>query len=114
VETARRYVESGEFLWNAGIFVFRADVILEAFSKHMPEMQKGLDALRKVAGKRTFAECSSACSRSCPPLSIDYGVMEKATNIAVAAGRLRLVRRGLLRGDSRRCARRRERQRACR
>lgn len=85
-ETARRYVESGEYLWNAGIFVFRADVILAAFDQHMPEMKKGLDALRKAAGKRTFASVLKRVFPKLPSISIDYGVMEKATNIAVLPG----------------------------
>jgi mannose-1-phosphate guanylyltransferase len=86
VETARRYLESGEYLWNAGIFVFRADVILEAFGQHMPEMKKGLEALRKAVGKRTWPAVLKRVFPKLPSLSIDYGVMEKASNIAVLPG----------------------------
>jgi len=86
VETARRYLESGEYVWNAGIFVFRADVILEAFAQHMPEMKKGLEALRKAAGKRTWPAVLKRVFPKLPSLSIDYGVMEKASNIAVLPG----------------------------
>ncbi|WP_426754984.1 mannose-1-phosphate guanylyltransferase [Myxococcus sp. Y35] len=86
LETARGYVSSGDYLWNGGIFVFRADVILEAFAKHMPEMQKGLDALRKAVGKRTFGGVLKKVFPKLPSISIDYGVMEKASNIAVLPG----------------------------
>jgi mannose-1-phosphate guanylyltransferase len=85
-ETARRYVESGEYLWNAGIFVFRADVILEAFARHMPEMKKGLEALREAVGRRTYPAVLKRVFPKLPSLSIDYGVMEKASNIAVLPG----------------------------
>ncbi|WP_338863538.1 mannose-1-phosphate guanylyltransferase [Myxococcus stipitatus] len=86
VETARGYVSSGEFLWNGGIFVFRADVILAAFAQHMPEMKKGLEALRKTVGKRTYAAALKKVFPKLPSISIDYGVMEKASNIAVLPG----------------------------
>jgi mannose-1-phosphate guanylyltransferase len=86
VVTAASYLESGQYLWNAGIFVFRADVILDAFAQHMPEMQKGLDALRQAAGKRTYAGVLKRVFPKLPSISIDYGVMEKAPNIAVLPG----------------------------
>ncbi len=86
LETARAYVASGDYLWNGGIFVFRVDVILEAFARHMPEMQKGLDALRKAVGKRTFGAVLKKVFPKLPSTSIDYGVMEKAANIAVLPG----------------------------
>ncbi|MBJ6760012.1 mannose-1-phosphate guanylyltransferase [Corallococcus sp. H22C18031201] len=86
LETARAYVSSGEYAWNGGIFVFRADVILEAFAKHMPQMQKGLDALAKAVGKRTFGAVLKRVFPKLPSISIDYGVMEKASNIAVLPG----------------------------
>ncbi|GHG94539.1 mannose-1-phosphate guanylyltransferase [Comamonas sp. JC664] len=86
LDTARGYVKSGDYLWNGGIFVFRVDVILEAFAKHMPEMQKGLDTLRKAAGKRTFGGVLKKVFPKLPSISIDYGVMEKAANIAVLPG----------------------------
>jgi mannose-1-phosphate guanylyltransferase len=85
-ETARRYVESGEFLWNAGIFLFRADTILAAFAEHMPEMSKGLEALRESVGKRTHAAVLKRVFPKLPSVSIDYGVMEKAKNLAVLPG----------------------------
>ncbi len=86
LQTAQGYVSSGEYLWNGGIFVFRADVMLQAFARHMPEMQKGLDALRAAMGKRTFPAVLKKVFPKLPSISIDYGVMEKAANIAVLPG----------------------------
>lgn len=86
VKTAEGYLASGEYLWNAGIFLFRADVILEAFAQHMPEMSKGLEALRAAVGKRTFSSVLKRVFPKLPSVSIDYGVMEKAGNLAVLPG----------------------------
>jgi mannose-1-phosphate guanylyltransferase len=84
--TAQGYLASGDYLWNGGIFVFRADAILAALAQHMPEMQKGLEALRKSVGKRTYAGVLKRVFPKLPSQSIDYGVMEKASNIAVLPG----------------------------
>lgn len=86
VATARAYVSAGDFLWNAGIFLFRADAILAALREHMPEMRKGLDALEQAVGKRTFPAVLGRVFPKLPAQSIDYGVMEKARNIAVLPG----------------------------
>jgi mannose-1-phosphate guanylyltransferase len=85
--TAQRYVASGEYLWNGGIFVFRADVILAAFEKHMPELWEGLKKLRAVVKKpKAFGALLAKVFPKLPSQSIDYGVMEKAENIAVLPG----------------------------
>ena len=84
--TAQGYLASGDYLWNGGIFVFRADAILAALAQHMPEMQKGLEALRKSVGKRTYAGVLKRVFPKLPSQSIDYGVMERAQNIAVLPG----------------------------
>ena len=86
VKTAEGYLASGEYVWNAGIFLFRADIILAAFAEHMPEMSKGLKALRAAAGKRTWSAVLKRVFPKLPSVSIDYGVMEKAHNLAVLPG----------------------------
>lgn len=86
VATAQRYLASGEYLWNGGIFAFRADAILAAFEQHMPELAKGLATLRATLGKKTYPRALARVFPKLPATSIDYGVMEKATNIAVVPG----------------------------
>jgi mannose-1-phosphate guanylyltransferase len=78
--TARQYVQSGEYLWNGGIFVFQAKVMLDAIRAHLPALADGLDVIRRSRAKlaRVFPKL--------PSISIDYAVMEKATNIAVLPG----------------------------
>jgi mannose-1-phosphate guanylyltransferase len=85
-ETARRYVASGEYLWNGGIFVFRADVMLEALVKHMPQMAAGLQALRGAVGSKSYARVVARTFKAWPSISIDYAVAEKAPNMAVIPG----------------------------
>jgi mannose-1-phosphate guanylyltransferase len=85
--TARGYIESGKFFWNAGIFVFRADAILGAFAKHMPELAEALARIARAIGKRGYQATVSREFRKLPPVSIDYGVMERAgDNLAVIPG----------------------------
>lgn len=77
--TAQGYVSSGEYSWNAGIFVFPAGLMLEHFEHCLPQMHAGLMQIRDAAGhgpeteraavERFFAEVES--------ISIDFGVMEK-------------------------------------
>jgi mannose-1-phosphate guanylyltransferase len=86
LETAKSYLASGDYLWNGGIFVFRADVMLKAIDQHMPEMRAGLAAITKAIGTRRYEAALKKHFPSLPSQSIDYGVMEKASNIAVIPG----------------------------
>lgn len=83
LETAQRYLVSGDYLWNAGIFVFRADVMLAAFASHMPELMKPLEAIRAAWGTKKAAAVLLREFKKMPATSIDYGVAERAPNIAV-------------------------------
>ncbi len=80
-DTAVRFIQSGEFLWNAGIFIWSLASIRKAFERHLPDMEA-----RFVAGERHFGTAGeSAFIRSiydsCENVSIDYGIMEKADNV---------------------------------
>lgn len=70
LEFAQIFVESHEFYWNSGIFLWNVNTILEAFNRYMPEICSKL-----LADEEDFA--------SCPNISIDYGIMEKADNVYV-------------------------------
>ena len=70
LELAKVFVESGEFYWNSGIFLWNINTILEAFNEIMPEV-----CTKLTNGEEDFA--------SCPNISIDYGIMEKANNVFV-------------------------------
>ncbi|MCU0606257.1 MAG: sugar phosphate nucleotidyltransferase [Candidatus Edwardsbacteria bacterium] len=84
--TAERFVKSGYFYWNAGIFVWRAATILRQIERLMPELARGLDDWQRrgglAAGPKPFAEFYRGVAK----VSIDYGVMEKAERVAVIRG----------------------------
>jgi len=80
---AKAYLASGDYFWNAGIFLFRADAILAEIRKHMPQLADGLDAIGEKVGSKGFTAALGRIFPKLPSVSIDYGVMEKAQNIAV-------------------------------
>jgi mannose-1-phosphate guanylyltransferase len=81
--TAARYLSDGGYLWNSGIFAFRADVILEEIRRAMPVLGEQLDAIDAAFGKPTYKKTLARIFPECPSISIDYGVMEKSKRIAV-------------------------------
>jgi mannose-1-phosphate guanylyltransferase len=81
--TAERYLSEGDYLWNSGIFVFRADVILEEIRKAMPELAAALTRIGAALGTPRSARVLKEVFPGCPSISIDYGVMEKSDRIAV-------------------------------
>jgi len=84
--TAARYVASGEYLWNGGIFVFTARAMREAIDRHLPELGAILDRLAPTLGTSRYAAALRRHFPAAPSISIDYGVMEKARDIAVVPG----------------------------
>ncbi len=83
LEIAQTFIESGDFLWNAGIFVWSLSAIKEAFKHHLPEYYE----LFKGASKSYFTadepQVIQRVYEQCRSISIDYGVMEKAGNVFV-------------------------------
>lgn len=86
LEVAKLYLQSGDYLWNGGIFVFRADVMLQALAQHMPELARGLTAVRAAVGTKQYEKVLAQEFPKMPSQSIDYGVMEKASHVAVVPG----------------------------
>ncbi len=81
--TAARYLAEGDYLWNSGIFVFRADVILGEIRRAMPLLGENLEAIGAALGTARAARVLKEVFPTCPSISIDYGVMEKSDRIAV-------------------------------
>jgi mannose-1-phosphate guanylyltransferase len=85
-ETALRFLESGDFLWNAGIFIWTLRSIDRAMKRHLPALAKAFtDREKDLAGDR-FTEAVAAVYAECESESIDYGIMEKADNVYTVAG----------------------------
>lgn len=83
---AEGYLLSGDYLWNAGIFVFRADRILQELDTWAPEVGKILHKIRPTVGTSRFEEALETWFPRAPGISIDYAVMEKTGAIAVVPG----------------------------
>lgn len=80
LNAAKRFIRSKDFLWNAGIFVWKVDVLLDELGKHMPELSAQLNKINKrIKAKRSYLDIWSEIT----PESIDYGLLEKAENIHV-------------------------------
>ena len=75
-ETAERFVASGSYRWNAGIFVFRGDTMLELVRAHLPNLADGLAAIRDEPAR--LSELYGAL----PSISIDCAIMEKIDRLA--------------------------------
>ncbi len=82
-ELAVTFVESGEFLWNSGIFIWSLKSILKAFEQHLPDISK----LFMNGRDKYFTELEPSFINDtytvCKSISIDYGIMEKAANVYV-------------------------------
>ena len=85
IPTAQRYVVSGKYLWNSGMFVFRADVFLHAVSKYAPQLFKGLAQLEKAMDGADFPAQLAKIFPQLPAESVDYAIMEKADSIVTVA-----------------------------
>ena len=83
LELAKMFVESGDFLWNSGLFVWRANVILHAFHQYLSDIAEVFDEGADKLGTPREEEFISEAYSRCRNISIDYGVMEKADNVYV-------------------------------
>ena len=81
LNTAEVFLKNGNFLWNSGIFVWKASTILNEIKIHIPMLYEGLKEIRTVLGSEREAETVSSVYAGLEGVSIDYGVMEKS-NIA--------------------------------
>ncbi len=82
-KTAAQYLKDGSYYWNAGMFLFRAKDMIEEFAAHMPELHKAMSALSKSFDTDGETEALKKAYPKLPEDSIDYGVMEKSTRVAV-------------------------------
>jgi len=82
-ETAKSFLEAGNFLWNGGIFIWSAQSVTAAFEKFQPQMnalfQKGLDSYNTAQEKQFILDHYAQAEN----ISIDYAVLEKADNVYV-------------------------------
>ena len=79
LETAQRYLDSGDFGWNSGMFVWRAQTILDAIGAYLPESRAGLDAIATAWDTPDQQRVLNDVYPTLPKTSVDYAVMEPAS-----------------------------------
>ena len=86
IELARVFLQSGEFYWNSGIFVWKVRSIVEAFEKYLPEHHALFSGVMRAIGTDAERNVVEIAFSECRAISIDYGIMEKADNVYVRCG----------------------------
>ena len=81
--TAESYLDAGRFLWNSGIFIWRAATILKCIEQHQPEIWNRLRRLKSAIGAAGWTDVLAQEFAEMPSISIDYAVLEYETRIAV-------------------------------
>ena len=83
---AEQFLASGNFLWNAGMFFFRARDMMAALRAHLPALADGVEALAAAEGTEAEGEALDRIFPALPAVSIDVGVMEHLDRLAVIPG----------------------------
>ncbi len=83
LDLAKVFLESGDFYWNSGIFIWNIKAILHAIEKYMPDMYTVFDEGRELFGTKQEKSFIGKTYAECRNISIDYGIMEKADNVYV-------------------------------
>jgi mannose-1-phosphate guanylyltransferase len=91
LEKAREYLDAGNYLWNSGMFCFKAGVILDELARHAPEVARTAEACWAAmrnggADQASMLEIPAEAFAEVPDISIDYAVMEKSSLVAVVPG----------------------------
>lgn len=83
-EDALRYVKSGDYFWNSGMFIFTPETILKEIQLHLPGVHEGLLEIEKCLGEKNERDVLRSAYQKFPSVSIDYGVMEKTDRPMIA------------------------------
>jgi len=83
LELAKKFLESGEFMWNSGIFLWNVNSILNAFREYLPDVVQKFDEGKTLFNTPREKQFVDETFPFCPNISIDYGILEKADNVYV-------------------------------
>ncbi|MCX7834078.1 MAG: mannose-1-phosphate guanylyltransferase [Ignavibacteria bacterium] len=86
LEIAKAFLKSGDFLWNAGMFIFRVSVMLQEIKMHLPELYDSLQKIKKNLYSKDFNKILEQVFSQVKSISIDYGVMEKSNCVYTIKG----------------------------
>ncbi len=84
MNTAQKFINDGNYLWNSGMFIWALPVIDAALQKHAPELWKLSEQIGKAEGQGRLTEVLAECFERCSKISIDYAVMEYVEKMLVA------------------------------
>lgn len=84
--TAGKFLASGDFLWNSGLFIATAASLHNAYARHLPAMEQAFSAGASTYGTPAEKDFITRTYAACESISIDYGVMEKAQSVFVVPG----------------------------
>lgn len=83
---AKEYLLSGEYLWNSGMFIWKASVIMQYFEKLLPDIYACLQTIGAALGTEREKKVIGEIYPGIPKISIDYGIMERADKVLVLEG----------------------------
>jgi len=84
IEVAKQYLESGDYFWNSGMFLFKASRYLEELERYRPDIYTACQlSMKHISKDNDFLRIDQAAFEECPIDSIDYAVMEKTTDAVV-------------------------------
>ena len=84
--TAQRYLDTGRFYWNSGMFIWSVRTVEAALRRHAPPLSELIDQLLPVVGGADFESALESAYGPLQRISVDYALMEKADNILMARG----------------------------
>jgi len=85
-ETAQQFIDAGNFLWNSGMFIWKASTILQQFAQHLPDIHEQINKLSTALDTADQKTAIDQFYHACPSISIDYGIMEQAQSVFVVPG----------------------------
>ena len=86
IDTAKAYLESGHYLWNSGMFVWKLSTILNKFKEFLPDTYDVIIKIGQAFGTPEYEQVLKSCFEQFKSVSIDYGVMEQANPIFTIPG----------------------------
>ncbi len=84
--TAVRFIESGDFYWNSGMFIWKVETILHEIKQHMPDLYDGLYLIKDKIGTPEYDSTLNNVYGQLRNISIDYGIMEKSDKVYLVKG----------------------------
>jgi len=86
LETAKKYIASGEYAWNSGMFIWKASTILKKFEELLPDVYACIEKIGSAMNTPEEIKVIDEIYPTIPSISVDYGIMEKSSDVMVISG----------------------------